>query len=84
MPEPAVLYECRDHVATITLNRPENRNSMTEDVLTGLGDALARVEADPQVRCVLITGRGPSFCAGADFKTGAPLADAMARLLENP
>ncbi|MCA9509557.1 MAG: enoyl-CoA hydratase/isomerase family protein [Myxococcales bacterium] len=71
MPEPAVLYECRDHVATITLNRPENRNSMTEDVLTGLGDALARVEADPQVRCVLITGRGPSFCAGADFKTGA-------------
>jgi enoyl-CoA hydratase/carnithine racemase len=71
MSEPAVLFELRDHVATITLNRPENRNSMTEDVLTGLADAVARAGSDPSVRAVLIGARGKSFCAGADFKSGA-------------
>lgn len=66
--EPAVLYEVRDAVAEITLNRPENRNSMTPDVLAGLADAVARAKADADVRCVIVTGRGKSFCAGADFR----------------
>ena len=67
MSEPAVLYEVDDHVATITLNRPENRNSMTPDVLAGLGEAVASVRADSDLRCAIVTGRGKSFCAGADF-----------------
>ncbi|MEE2663285.1 MAG: enoyl-CoA hydratase-related protein [Myxococcota bacterium] len=71
MSEPAVLFELSDHIATITLNRPENRNSMTEDVLTGLAVAVARAASDPSVRAVLIGARGKSFCAGADFKSGA-------------
>lgn len=71
MPEPAVLYDVQDHVATFTLNRAENRNSMTEDILSGLEEATARARQDADVRAVLITGRGKSFCAGADFKTGA-------------
>jgi enoyl-CoA hydratase/carnithine racemase len=66
---PAVLYESKDHVATITLNRPENRNSMTPDVLDGLSSAVARARGDSDVRCVIITGRGSSFCAGADFRS---------------
>ena len=70
MSEPAVLYEAKDFIATITLNRPENRNSMTEDVFEGLRASIARVKEDPELRCVIITGRGKSFCAGADFKTG--------------
>jgi len=69
--EPAVLYESKDYIATITLNRPENRNSMTDDVLEGLRAAVARAKEDPELRCVIITGRGKSFCAGADFKSGA-------------
>ncbi len=69
MTEPAVLYDAKDHIATITLNRPENRNSMTPDVLQGLSDAVAEVRGDSDVRCVVITGRGKSFCAGADFKS---------------
>ncbi len=69
MTEPAVLYDAKDHVATITLNRPENRNSMTPDVLQGLSDAVAEARGDRDVRCVIITGRGKSFCAGADFKS---------------
>ncbi len=68
MAEPAVLYEVRDRVAEITLNRPENRNSMTEEVLTGLREAVAAARDDRDLRCVIVTGRGRSFCAGADFK----------------
>jgi enoyl-CoA hydratase len=68
VPELPVLYDVADHVATITLNRPENRNSMTPDVLEGLGGAVSRARADADVRCVVVTGRGSSFCAGADFR----------------
>jgi enoyl-CoA hydratase/carnithine racemase len=67
MADPAVLYEVRNHVATITLNRPENRNSMTNDVLEGVLSAVSEVRADDDVRCLVITGKGKSFCAGADF-----------------
>lgn len=69
MADPAVLYDVRDHVATITLNRPENRNSMTNDLLEGLGEAVEAARTDPDLRCVIITGNGKSFCAGADFKS---------------
>jgi len=67
--ESAVLYEVEDHVATITLNRPENRNSMTPDVLEGLAASVSLARGDRDVRCVIVTGRGKSFCAGADFKS---------------
>jgi len=69
MSEPAVLYEIRDGVAEITLNRPDNRNSMTPDVLEGLRESVDRVRRDADIRCVIITGKGKSFCAGADFKS---------------
>ena len=68
----AVLYEVADRVATITLNRPDNRNSMTPDVLEGLAAAVSSARADAEVRCVVVTGKGKSFCAGADFKSRAP------------
>ena len=71
MSEPAVLFDLCDHVATLTLNRPDNRNSMTEDVLTGLEQAIDRVRGDAELRAVVIGARGKSFCAGADFKSGA-------------
>jgi enoyl-CoA hydratase len=67
--EPAVLYDVADHVATLTLNRSENRNSMTPDLLAGLAEGVARARADREVRCVIVTGRGRSFCAGADFRS---------------
>jgi enoyl-CoA hydratase/carnithine racemase len=73
--EPAVLLDVEDHVATLTLNRPDNRNSMTPDVLGGLRDSVAAVRSDPDVRCVIVTGRGKSFCAGADFKGGGPITE---------
>ena len=81
MSEPAVLYEAKNYVATITLNRPENRNSMTDDVLEGLRASVARAKEDPELRCVIVTGRGKSFCAGADFKSGAQRDGGAARKL---
>ena len=71
MAEPAVLYQSTDQIAEITLNRPENRNSMTSDVLEGLREAVARAQSEEDLRCVIVTGRGRSFCAGADFKSQA-------------
>lgn len=71
MTEPAVLYESDHQIAQITLNRPDNRNSMTRDVLEGLREAVARTRSDEDLRCVIVTGRGRSFCAGADFKSQA-------------
>jgi len=71
MSDDAVLLNTENYIATITLNRAENRNSMTEDILSGIQQRILEVKADPDVRCVIITGKGSSFCAGADFKSGA-------------
>lgn len=70
MSEAAVLYENRNRVFTVTLNRPDNRNSMTPELLDAFAVAIAHAKADRDARCVLITGRGPCFSAGADFKAG--------------
>jgi enoyl-CoA hydratase/carnithine racemase len=81
MTEPAVLYETKDFVAQITLNRPDNRNSMTEDVLKGLREAVGRAKEDSEVRCVIVTGQGRSFCAGADFKSQLQRDDTVRAML---
>ena len=67
----AVLLEYlhNGHLAIITLNRAKNRNSMTPDVLLGINRCIQEVKANKDVRCVIITGKGSSFSAGADFKS---------------
>jgi len=64
----AVLTERRGNVLLITLNRPEARNAVNAAVSTGLGNALHEAQHDPDVRAVVVTGAGQSFCAGADLK----------------
>lgn len=65
---PAALTERRGNVLIITLNRPEARNAVNGAVSTAVGDALQQAQDDPDVRAVVLTGNGPSFCAGADLK----------------
>lgn len=72
MSEAPVLYDVADAIATITLNRPENRNSMTPDVMAAFRAAVASAAGDRSLRCVVVTGRGASFCAGADFRGASP------------
>lgn len=68
MSNEAVLYEASDRIGVITLNRPDNRNSMTADLLDAFRTAAERARRDADVRCVVVTGNGSCFSAGADFK----------------
>jgi methylglutaconyl-CoA hydratase len=62
-----IIYQINDRVATITLNRPDKRNALNEQLVTDLKDALAEAEKDAQVKAVLLGGAGKDFCAGADL-----------------
>jgi len=63
-----VLCDIRDHVATITLNRPDRLNAISHGMLAGLGKLLVSCNEDPEVRCVVLTGAGKGFCAGLDLQ----------------
>lgn len=70
-----VLYEKRDHLAIVTLNRPEALNALNREIQSGLREAWNLVEEDDDVRVAILTGAGRAFSAGADLKTmegGAP------------
>lgn len=64
---PNLLLDIEDRVATITLNRPERRNAFNQAMLTSFREALEATFENPDVGCVIITGAGRSFCAGADL-----------------
>lgn len=66
-----IHYEVVDRVATITLDRPEQMNAFTNRMMRELLDAFDRVDADDDVRVVIVTGAGRAFCAGADLSSGA-------------
>jgi len=66
MTEPPVLYECKDGVALLTLNRPGNMNTWTDEMSNAWLDAYDRAAADPECRVIVITGNGRAWCAGAD------------------
>jgi len=65
----AVTYRAADAIGTITLERPDNRNSMTPELLDAFTAASAAARADAGIRCLVVTGTGTSFSAGADFKS---------------
>jgi len=70
-----LLCEIEDRVATITLNRPEARNALSDRLTPALRRIIKQCGEDPAVGCILITGAGTAFCAGGDVKgmgDGAP------------
>jgi len=62
------LYDVRDGGGWITLNRPERRNALSPTLITETYDHILAANKDDDVRCVVITGAPPAFCAGADLK----------------
>src|SRR5687767_7296058 len=71
-----VLFETLEGVAFVTMNRPEKRNALNQDVVTGLKAALRRANADESTRCIVLRGAGSDFCAGADLSTLQKIAQA--------
>ncbi|MBW8785026.1 MAG: enoyl-CoA hydratase/isomerase family protein, partial [Novosphingobium sp.] len=74
-----VHYEERGHVALITIDRPERRGAMNFESYSQLADGWRKAAANPQVRVVVVTGVGESYCAGADLKELIPKVAENAR-----
>ena len=74
----ALLTEDRGAVRVLTLNRPEKRNALNTELTKELLSALRAVDEDASVGCVVLTGAGPGFCAGADLSEFKQLADPQA------
>ncbi|MEU3281152.1 enoyl-CoA hydratase/isomerase family protein [Streptomyces antibioticus] len=72
--EPELLHGVTDGVATVVLHHPAKRNAMTAAMWAALPPLLETLAADPQVRVLVLTGAGGTFCAGADISTlrGSP------------
>ena len=76
MPKPAIdpadftclLYAVENHIARVTLNRPERRNALNPRAYAEIEAAFRAASDDPEVRCVVITGADPAFCSGEDVK----------------
>lgn len=74
-----ILYEVTDGVATLTMNRPDRMNAFTARMMHEMIDAFDQVDADDEVRAVIVTGAGRGFCAGADLGAGAKTFNYEAR-----
>jgi 2-(1,2-epoxy-1,2-dihydrophenyl)acetyl-CoA isomerase len=66
-----VAYELRDRIAFVTLTRPEARNALSAAIADGLVLAAEEIARDTHVRAVVLSGEGPTFCAGGDLKAFA-------------
>jgi enoyl-CoA hydratase/carnithine racemase len=70
-----IRYEVAESIATVTLHRPEKLNAFTHVMRDELIDAFGKADADDEVRAVIVTGAGRTFCAGADLSAGASTFD---------
>lgn len=74
-----IAYDVTDRVATITLNRPDRLNAFNGAMRNELLEVCDQIDADDEVRAVIITGAGRAFCAGADLESGGATFDAGAQ-----
>jgi enoyl-CoA hydratase len=65
--QPPVLVDVDGHIATLTLNQPDKRNAMSEEMTDAFPGAVERLRNAPDVRAVIVTGAGSAFCAGGDL-----------------
>ena len=66
-----ILYEIKDKILTVTLNRPERLNAFTGQMMDDLIEAFDKAGKDDDIRVIIVTGAGRGFCAGADLGAGA-------------
>ena len=90
----AIIYDLHHGAAWITLNRPDNRNALSAQLVNELYAHLKQANEDANVRAIVLTGNGPAFCAGADLKSppgssisgeeSVPYADVLKAILASP
>ena len=81
----ATEFEIINGAAWIRLNRPEARNALSAALVNEVYDHLESANSDRNVRCIVITGNGPAFCAGADLKSPpGKIVDGQARAIAYP
>jgi len=68
MSEPQVLYRTEGHIAIITLNRPEAKNAFSLEMIHFWRQFLEEAKQDQQVRVIIVTGKGDTFCSGGDIR----------------
>ena len=68
----SIHFEVADGIARVTLNRPERLNAIDSAASAALDDVWNAIDEDPAIRCVVLTGAGRAFCAGADMKEDGP------------
>jgi enoyl-CoA hydratase/carnithine racemase len=66
-----LLYEVKDGIAYVTMNRPDRLNAINGEMAERMHDAWERFEADPNARVAILSGNGRAFCAGQDITPGA-------------
>src|SRR5258707_11064917 len=62
-----VLYEVKERIGYVTLNRPEKRNALSHELVTALKEAFDQAEKDPMAKVIVLRANGETFCAGADL-----------------
>jgi enoyl-CoA hydratase len=76
---PSILYERRDQIAIIRLNRPAQRNALSLEMIAALSDHFGNLHTQPNLRVVILTGVGAAFCAGSDLTEPDSLNEPGAR-----
>jgi len=66
-PTDRVILQIKNHIAFVSLNRPEKHNGLDKVMFEALIDTAKKIRRDRDIRCVVLSGEGPSFCAGLDF-----------------
>jgi 2-(1,2-epoxy-1,2-dihydrophenyl)acetyl-CoA isomerase len=66
-----IIYDVKDRICTITMNRPEVLNALNVDLIQDLDDGVRRAAEDPDVKIVILTGAGRGFCSGGDVRGAA-------------
>src|SRR5246127_3434048 len=78
-----VLFSVDNHVALITVNDPDRRNAVNDEMSQQLRTAIENAEADPDVHAVVVTGAGKAFCAGADLTAlGSAAEEGLLRIYD--
>ena len=75
--ENAVFYRRSGHIGELVLNRPDNRNSMTPELLAAFANAADEAAQDSALRCLIVRGEGTCFSAGADLKSSVQVGDGL-------